>query len=139
MMREWIGGRVAKGFRENGVTIPNKDFEATLEVLRHELVRDKTGQIRVRISELARKAANHWQSLLTTLIMAGEAATLGTCYDGQFFFDTDHVEGDSGTQSNDITYNVTTTTAPTAAEMEQAILSGVQQIVGFQMTKATHE
>lgn len=131
MMREWVGGRVAKGFREQGVTIPNKDFEATLEVLRHELVRDKTGQIRVRIGELARKAASHWQALLTTLIMAGEAATLGTCYDGQFFFDTDHLEGDSGTQSNDISYNVTTPASPTAAEMEQAILAGAQQIIGF--------
>jgi phage major head subunit gpT-like protein len=131
MMREWVGGRVAKGFREAGVTIPNLDFEATLEVLRHELVRDKSGQIRVRIAELARKAANHWMKLLSDLIVAGEGSTLGLCYDGQFFFDTDHVEGDSGTQSNDITYNVNTTTAPTAAEMEQAILAGVQAIVGF--------
>lgn len=131
MMREWIGGRVAKGFRDNGVTIVNKDFEATLEVLRHELVRDKTGQIRVRIAELARKAANHWALLLSQYIIAGEASTLGTCYDGQFFFDTDHSEGSSGTQSNDITYNVNTTTAPTAAEMEQAILAGAQAIMGF--------
>lgn len=130
MMREWIGGRVMKGFRDNGVTIINKDFESTLEVLRHELVRDKTGQIRVRIGELARKAASHWMVLLSALINAGTGSTLGLCYDGQFFFDTDHSEGSSGTQSNSIQYNVNTTTAPTTAEMEQAILAGAAQIIG---------
>lgn len=49
-MREWIGGRHAKGFLENGVTIQNKHFEATLEVLVREMQRDKTGQIMVRVS-----------------------------------------------------------------------------------------
>src|SRR5688572_17707310 len=66
-MREWIGGRQAKGFRENGLTIINKDFEATLEVLVKELSRDKTGQILVRIREMADRANTHWASLLSTL------------------------------------------------------------------------
>lgn len=43
VMREWIGGRQAKGFRETGMTIFNKHFEATLEVLLNELRRDKNG------------------------------------------------------------------------------------------------
>ena len=60
--------------------------------------------------------------------MGGEAAL---CYDGQFFFDTDHVEGDSGTQSNDLTLNVAAPTAPTPAEMETAILQGTEAMLGF--------
>ena len=116
-MREWIGGREAKGFRENGITIANKKYEATLEIPLDWMRRDKTGQIQVRIDEMAQRANAHWAKLLTALIEAGEAATLGTCYDGQYFFDTDHSEGDSGTQSNDISVDITTTTAPTAAEM----------------------
>jgi len=31
-MREWIGGRNAKGFVENSFSIRNKKFEATMEV-----------------------------------------------------------------------------------------------------------
>lgn len=127
-MREWIGGRNAKGFRENGITIANKKFEATLEVLLDELRRDKTGQIMVRVNEMADRANAHWAKLLSALIVAGESAV---CYDGQYFFDTDHAEGESGTQSNDITYNVANPTAPTAAEMEQIVLSAVSQILGF--------
>jgi len=130
-MREWIGGREAKGFRENGITIANKKFEATLEIPLDWMRRDKTGQIQVRIDEMAQRANAHWAKLMTALIEAGEAGSLGTCYDGQYFFDTDHSEGDSGSQSNDISVDITTTTAPTAAEMETAILTATQQIMGF--------
>lgn len=127
-MREWIGGRQAKGFRTDGTTIANKTFEATLEVLVDEIRRDKTGQVMVRVRELAQRTNSHWAKLLTALIIAGESAL---CYDGQYFFDTDHVEGDSGSQSNDITNDITTTTAPTAGEMETSILKAIQAILGF--------
>lgn len=127
-MREWVGGRQAKGFRENGVTIVNKNFEATLEVLVDEMRRDKTGQVLARVRELATRTQSHWASLLSTLIIAGEA---GLCYDGQYYFDDDHAEGDSGSQSNDITSDITTTTAPTAAEMESGILKAIEKIMGF--------
>ena len=45
----------------------------------------------------ADRTVSHWASLLSTLIVNGESAT---CYDEQYFFDTDHSEGESGTQSN---------------------------------------
>lgn len=127
-MREWIGGRHAKGFRENGITIVNKNFEATLEVLVDEIRRDKTGQVMVRVRELAQRTNAHWAKLLSELIIAGESTA---CYDGQYFFDTDHSEGDSGSQSNDITNDITTTTAPTAGEMESSILKAIEAIMGF--------
>ena len=52
----------------------------------------------------------------------GEATV---CYDGQYFFDTDHVEGDSGTQSNDLSVDISalacsvhgTTTAPSVEDL----------------------
>lgn len=128
MMREWIGGRLTKVMREDGITIANKVYEATLEVPADGLARDKTGQIDIRIAELATRANSHWADLLTTLIIAGESAT---CYDGQFFFDTDHSEGSSGSQSNDISVNIGTTTAPTVAEMQTSILTATESIMGF--------
>jgi phage major head subunit gpT-like protein len=127
-MREWIGGREPRGFRENGITITNKKYEATLEVLMDEIRRDKTGQVMTRVRELASRTNSHWASLLSTLIIGGET---GVCYDGQYFFDTDHSEGDSGSQSNDITNDITTTTAPTADEMQTSILLATQAIMGF--------
>lgn len=127
-MREWIGGRNAKGFRENGITIVNKTYEATMEVLVDEIRRDKTGQVMLRVAELAQRTNSHWASLLTTLIVNGES---GDCYDGQDFFDTDHSEGDSGTQDNDLTGAATTATQPTSTEAESALMSCVEAILGF--------
>ncbi len=132
-MREWVGGRNAKGFRENGITITNLEFEATLEVLVRELRLDKTGQVLLRIRELADRTNSHWAKLLTELIINGESVV---CYDGEFYFDTDHEEGDSGSQSNDIISDIATTTVPTAAEMELAILAAVTQILSFKDDEA---
>jgi len=136
-LREWLGGRQAKGFRDNGLTITNKTFEATLEVLVDELRRDKTGQLMVRIGELATRTGEHWGKLLSTLISNGTGSTSGLCYDGQYFFDSDHSEGDSGTQLNLLTstqvaaLDVTTATAPTPVEASKAILGVIGYMLAY--------
>ena len=135
-MRQWIGNRAAKGFTGQGVTIVNNHYEATIEVKKRDARRDKTGQIRARMEELADRGQTHWASLLSTLLMNG---TSTVCYDGQYFFDTDHSEGDSGTQSNDITVDISalpaavhgSVTAPSKEEMQQSILQAIMQIAGF--------
>lgn len=135
-LREWVGGRQAKGFLENGITIINKMYESTLQILTKDLRRDKTGQLQVRVGEQAKRANSHWAKLLSTLILNG-ASTV--CYDGQFFFDTDHTEGDSGTQSNKVSIDISalpatvhgSITAPSPEEMSQCILQAIQQIMGF--------
>jgi len=136
-MREWIGGRQAKGFRENGVTIRNKKFEATLEILVDWIRRDKTGQIDIRIDELVVRCVEHWTKLLSTFIANGTGATSGLCYDGQYFFDTDHSEGDSGTQLNLLAaaqvgaLDVAAATTPTASEAVKAILGVVAYMLTY--------
>lgn len=136
-MREWVGGRNAKGFRENGLTIANKTFEATLKVFVDEIRRDKTAQVMLRIQELADRTASHPMSLISTLINNGGGDTNGLAYDGQYFFDTDHSEGDSGTQKNDLAagdyavLNVGTAAAPTPYEMALAIMAVIQHFYTF--------
>ncbi|MEK9751740.1 MAG: Mu-like prophage major head subunit gpT family protein [Rhodospirillaceae bacterium] len=135
-MREWIGERQAKGIREFTWNVTNKDYEATLEVKVPELRRDQSGQIRVRIGELARRVLAYPAKLITTLMINGESVT---CYDGQYFFDTDHSEGDSGSQSNDLSIDISglavtnhgSTTAPSVGEMRECIMQAVQAILGF--------
>ena len=134
--REWIGGRQANGLRSNAFAITNKHYEATLEIAKRDARRDKTGQIIARVNEFADRTLTHWASLLSDLIIAAPSTP---CYDGQYFFDTDHSEGKSGTQSNDITVDISTlgaawhgtTTAPSMEEMQQSILAGIAQILSF--------
>ena len=135
-LREWTGGRQAKGLRDESYVIKNVHYEASIEILVRWLRRDKTGQAMIRIRELAQRANTHWATLLSTLIRDGES---NTCYDGQYFFDTDHQEGDSGVQSNSVQVDISalsstlhgTPTAPSVSEMQQAILQGVTQIQTF--------
>lgn len=131
-LREWVGGRQANGLRGNNFTIVNKHYEATLEVAVRDVRRDKTGQIMARVDEFADQSEIHWASLLAALIEAGEASV---CYDGQYFFDTDHSEGDSGVQSNSLTYAATTGTTPTKDEMQLAILQAISAILAFKNDK----
>jgi phage major head subunit gpT-like protein len=136
-MREWIGGRHAKGFSGQGITIVNKHYEATIEVSKRDARRDKTPQIQARIEEFADRAVTHWASLVSTAILAAPSTV---CYDGQFYFDTDHSEGASGTQSNDISVDISalpgagtdnTPSAPNITQMQLAIFAGIKSILSF--------
>ncbi|MCG3127300.1 MAG: hypothetical protein CHACPFDD_02158 [Phycisphaerae bacterium] len=127
-VREWVGGRQVRPLRASGVTIVNKVWESTVRIDADEQRRDKTGQIMVRINEMARRVATHPNKLLTTLVLNGPSSA---GYDGQFYFDTDHSEGDSGAQSNAISYDATTPTAPTDEEMFNAVVKAVAQIMSF--------
>jgi phage major head subunit gpT-like protein len=129
-MDEWKGKRRAQGLRPMPpYTLINKIFDATLDIDIDDLRRDKTGQVMIRVDEMAARAAMHWEKLGSDLILAGETAL---CYDGLYFFAANHAEGDSGTQKNLLVYTdvpaleVTTTTAPTPYEMAQAILGVIQ-------------
>jgi len=145
VMREWVGGRQAKGFLTNGLTIENKHFEGTLEINVKDLRRDKTGQIKVRINEFADRTNAHWAQILSKLINNAESTV---CYDGQYFFDTDHLEGKSGAQSNKIQVDLTgfvdqidggkvgAVSAPSEAAFRLAVLKGIQQILSFKDDQA---
>ncbi len=136
-LRKWVGGRQAKGLRgSDSVTIINEEFEATMEIALKDLRRDKTGQLRARINEFAQRGTTHFASMLSTLIVNGASSV---CYDGQYFFDTDHSEGKSGSLSNSITTDISAlpvethgvVTAPSKEEMLQAMLASVAQFYVF--------
>lgn len=135
-VREWIGGRQASGLRESGITIANKTYEATLDVNADELRRDKSSQILLRVGELAGRVREHWDKLLSALIV-----TPGNAYDGQGFYDTDHAEGDSGTQINLCAaaqlpgLDITTAASPTVEEAQVIMLQAIAYMMGYKDDK----
>lgn len=99
-MREWIDVKAADQLRGFDFTIKNKDWENTIEVDRNDIEDDMLGLYRPRIQDLGMRAKQHPDSLLSLRRREGETVL---CYDGQYFYDTDHAEGSSGTQSNKLT------------------------------------
>lgn len=136
-VREWVGARNVKQLATQGLVIVNKRFETTIAFTDEDLRRDKTGQTRVRINELADRMGQHFRGLLSTLITNGNGTNSGLCYDGQEFFDTDHSEGSSGTLVNDVSnshvpsLSVVASGNPTQAEMAVAILDVIAYMFSY--------
>ncbi|MEX0971520.1 MAG: Mu-like prophage major head subunit gpT family protein [Paracoccaceae bacterium] len=95
-VREWIGDRVVQNLAEHDYTILNKDFEVTVAVDRNDIADDTLGIYGPMFTDLGQQTARHPDSLVFALLAAGFATE---CFDGQFFFDTDHpVLGENGAE-----------------------------------------
>lgn len=87
-MREWIGEKFIKSLEAYSYSLKNKDFEATVEVDRNDIADDTLG-IYGPQAQNAGKSAKEWpDDLVMPLLKAG---TSNLCFDGQNFFDTDHL------------------------------------------------
>ena len=86
-MREWLGSRVINNFLASSFTIQNKLFESTVRVGRNDIEDDKLGTFGPVFANMGQLAKRHPEELIFGLLKAGFTTN---CYDGQFFFDTDH-------------------------------------------------
>ena len=86
-MREWIGPRQVKNLSASGFTIKNRKFESTIEVGREDIADDRLGLFKPMFAEMGQATRRHPEELIFGLLASGFATN---CYDGQFFFDTDH-------------------------------------------------
>lgn len=118
-MRKWLGERQARTLSDLGIDVINETFENTLDIEKRAMLYEKLGQHRLRIAEQASRFVTHWTKLVTDVLVNNPI-----CYDGQNFFDTDHLEGDSGSQSNALT----TAGTPTIVETKDAILASIKQL-----------
>lgn len=129
-IREWGAGRLAQGLRTESYSIENLKYEATIEVDRDEISDDQTGQIRLRVAELAQRAATHKDYLISQLLVNGETAG-NNSYDGVSFFNANHASGGSGNQSNLLAYDAASADAPTVSEFKEAIKAAIGAMLGF--------
>ena len=86
-LREWIGDRVIRELSAETYKITNKTFESTISVGRNQIEDDEFGVFNPLFEEMGYAARTHPDELLFGLVVKGFAEK---CYDGQYFFDTDH-------------------------------------------------
>jgi len=119
-MREWIGDKVINALKGNNYIIANKDFEATIEVDRNDIEDGNLGGVSVQAEMSGQSAGELYDDLDAAVKNAAFAAR---CYDGQFFYDTDHpVEAKDGS-------TVSVSNKGTAA-LSNATLSAAQASYG---------
>ncbi|MGD9476139.1 Mu-like prophage major head subunit gpT family protein [Shinella sp. G-2] len=85
--REWIGPRVINALQKHGYTLKNRSFESTISVNRDDFEDDNLGIYKPLFEELGLQARMFPNELVFALLMLGFSTK---CYDGQYFFDTDH-------------------------------------------------
>ncbi|MDH5525213.1 MAG: Mu-like prophage major head subunit gpT family protein [Desulfobulbaceae bacterium] len=97
-MREWIGDRHIHNLKQHDYSIKNKKFELTVGVPEEKVDDDQYGVYAPMMETLGQSANEHPDQLIFALLAAG-FSTL--CYDGQYFFDTDHpVLQEDGTEAS---------------------------------------
>lgn len=87
VMREWVGDRVLNNPEAFSYTIKNRTFESTFRVSREDIEDDKYGVSTPLATRLGELSKLHPDELIFDLLSNGHNRT---CYDGQYFFDTDH-------------------------------------------------
>ncbi|HWH86350.1 MAG TPA: Mu-like prophage major head subunit gpT family protein [Pseudomonas sp.] len=95
-MRRWIGAKHVKNLQAYKYPVANEDFEATVEVDRNHIEDDQLGIYEPQAKMAAHSAAQLPDEIVYEAVNKG-FSTL--CYDGQYFFDSDHPVG-NGSVSN---------------------------------------
>lgn len=86
-MRKWLGDKAIKALEAFKYTVVNDDWEATVEVDRNHIEDDSLG-IYAPQAQMAGFSARQLPDEIVADLKNNAFASL--CYDGQFFYDTDH-------------------------------------------------
>jgi phage major head subunit gpT-like protein len=89
-MRKWVGDKVIKSLAAFNYTITNDDWEATIAVDRNDIEDDQLGIYKPQ-AEMAGFSAKQLPDEIVSALWTGGFTNL--CYDGQYFFDTEHPVG----------------------------------------------
>lgn len=90
-MRRWIGEKHVKSLKAFSYTVENEDFEATVEVDRNHIEDDQLGVYAPQAQMAGHSAKQLPDEIVYEVVNNGFTSP---CYDGQYYFDTDHPVGE---------------------------------------------
>jgi len=114
-MRKMRGERVPAKLKAFSYTIVNEEYESSIEVKRADIKDDQTGQYGPLARSIGESARLYPDEMVFGTLLPNGFTEL--CYDGQYFFDTDHPVGDGTTQSNKLALDLDATNFATAVKM----------------------
>ena len=96
-LREWVGPRSVRNLIEHSYQLTNKTYELTYSISVNDLEDGKFHNLNTWLRDSGRQAGLWPNGLIYDALINGDVSV---CYDGQFFFDTDHpleVQGEAAT------------------------------------------
>lgn len=128
-MREWLGDKVIKALSAHGYTIVNKGFEATVAVKRDDIEDDTLGIYGPMAQEAGFSAKQLPDELDADL--KNDSMT-GLCYDGQYFYDTDHPVGNGTGATASVANKITAVLSSATLALVEASYGALRHaIMGF--------
>ncbi len=100
IFKQWIGQKQAKALQEKVYQLQNDDFEVTLTIHKNKIEDDNLGLYPNMMEGIGQDAGYLKDRLCLAALMNGTSAL---CYDGQNYFDTDHVINGVTFANNDTT------------------------------------
>jgi phage major head subunit gpT-like protein len=92
--------QVVQDFIEKSIAVQPQDWYLTVFISKNAIDDDQTGQLEVKARQAGRNFDKHIHNRVFTVLNGGDSATYGLCYDGQHFFDNDHVDEGAHYQVN---------------------------------------
>lgn len=136
---------MARDLVDRRITLRNEEYSLVLKVFDSIMRRDTTGQVMDRVQDAVRRWREHPAKLVSTLLVNGASAAHWSGDNSQFFFDTQHADGDSGEQSNIVSVDISalpiptdrqgSTTIPSGETMAWAILRAIERFASFVDTR----
>lgn len=91
-LRKWVGSKAVKNIKAGKYYVANEDWETTIAVKKNDLADDRLGIYRTQTMQAGESAAE-LHDIIVDALKNGSFTQL--CFDGQYFYDTDHPVGDA--------------------------------------------
>lgn len=85
-------GTTVQDFIERKKTITPQNWDITVFISYNAVKDDQTGQLENKVRSAGDNFQKHINSRVFTVLNAGDSQTYGAAYDGQDFFDSDHID-----------------------------------------------
>jgi phage major head subunit gpT-like protein len=92
--------QVVQDYIEKSITVKPQDWYMTVWISQNAIDDDQTGSLERKARQAGRNFDKHINNRVFTVLNGGDSATYGLCYDGQHFFDNDHVDEGAHYQTN---------------------------------------
>jgi phage major head subunit gpT-like protein len=87
-----VGGITIQDHIEKTKTVTPKDWDLTVWISQNTIDDDQTGSLERKVRGAGMRFQQHINKRVFTVLNGGDGTTYGLCYDGQEFFDSDHVD-----------------------------------------------
>lgn len=92
MPKNSASGTTFQDFIEKTLQVTPLDWDITVHITHNAMMDDQTASLANRVRGAGANFNKHMDKLVFQALDAGDGSTYGLCYDGQYFFDSDHVD-----------------------------------------------